>query len=114
LQAQEVSVSPRQLVDQQRITAVAVVAVASEVTELEVLAGMVAVELVAISLLHPLAVQQTLAAAVVVWAETLLDLLLADLELSLCLIQVQQSERAGQSRHRAETPSIHLRLVERW
>ena len=101
-------------VDQQRITAVAVVVAATEETELAVLAVTVAVELVAISLLHPLAVQQTQAAVVAARAETMWEQHWEVLELSLCPIQAHQEERAEQSRLPAETPSIHSRLVERW
>jgi hypothetical protein len=101
-------------VDQQRITAAAVVVGATEETEPEVLAVMVAAELVAISLLHPLAVQQTQAAVVAARAETMWEQHREVLELSLCPIQAHQEERAEQSRLPAETPSIHSRLVERW
>jgi hypothetical protein len=101
-------------VDQQRITAVAVVVAATEETEPEVLAVTVAVELVAISLLHPLALLQTQAAVVAARAETMWEQHWEVLELSLCPIQAHQEERAEQSRLPAETPSIHSRLVERW
>ena len=101
-------------VDQQRITAAAVVVGATEETEPEVLAVMVAEELVAISLLHLLALQQTQAAVVAAGAETMSEHHWEDLELSLCRIQAHQEELAEPLRLRAETPSIHLRLVERW
>ena len=74
------------LMDQQRITAAAVVVAATEGTEPEALAELVAVGLVAISILHPLAVQQTLAEVVAERAETMLEQHWEVLELSLCRI----------------------------